>query len=176
MPYKDKISEIDWSELTPEGFEKKVTTILQHPPGSPGYEDIYKRLFAGQKFKKIYSETWGRYAEAKTIEHLILQGLPIREWNWHPESGKGEIDIIAQRGNRLLFIEVKARSDKKDDPWEAITDKKMRELCRGADLYIKTNELDLEYQFDLALFSGNPEDYSFEYIADAFLCPLTSKR
>lgn len=132
--------------------------------------DEQRRLF------KKYAEAWGKYAEAVTARYLLRQGLPIRAMNWKasPKS-KGEIDIITQRGNRIVFVEVKARCGKHDDPISAIDEKKIKLLCRGADKYLKMQNEDYDYQFDVALLRGSYLDYDFEYIEDAFMAPLSTR-
>lgn len=135
-------------------------------------------FIAKMQFRRQYAEKWGEYAEALTARHLLEQGLPLREWNWSPKAngkgghGKGEIDLITQRGNRIIFVEVKARCGRHTDPWQAIDGRKIRRLCRGADIYLKLQREDYEYQFDVALITGDYYDYTFEYIEDAFLAPL----
>lgn len=190
-----KRKELDWIEACPEGFREKLRSLISLPPGSEGSESYYKVAFPEEmlnlnegdlpvaqstpeaenykKLHKIYAQAWGQYAEALTIKYLIERGDPFVEWNWRPESGKGEIDIITRRGNRIVFIEVKARCGHLNDAWEAVDAKKIRELCRGADRYLKLQLHEFEYQFDIALVSGNYKDYRFEYIEDAFVSPLS---
>lgn len=182
----------EWLSLCPEEFRNKVKEIFEHPPGTPegaryfNYSESFlstdnpftegsdiesenKRSEERRKFAKA----WGTYAEAITARHIVKQGLPIREWNWRPPGKrKGEIDLITQRGNRIIFVEVKARDGKNSDPWEAITTSKIRDLCHGANAYLKMQREEYEYQFDIALLTGKYDDYVFEYIEDAFMCPL----
>ncbi len=63
----------------------------------------------------------------------------------------GEIDIIAEDGKVLVFVEVKTRrSDAYGLPEEAINSKKIRKLTRLAQLYIKNKGLyDKEARFDV---------------------------
>jgi putative endonuclease len=64
----------------------------------------------------------------------------------------GEIDIIARKGNDMVFVEVKTRIfDKYDDnlPEESITPAKLHKLNKIANFYIKTNKLwENPYHFD----------------------------
>lgn len=153
--------EIDWELACPEGYCKRVLDILGKTPenSSTGH---------------AIAEAWGKYAEALTIRHLVLRGMTIREWNWRPPKGKGEIDIITQRGNRIIFVEVKARCGHTEDPYYAITDRKIKDLCRGANIYLKMQKETFEYQFDVAFLRGEYPEYELEYIEDAFMCPLSS--
>ena len=69
----------------------------------------------------------------------------------------GEIDIIAQDGNRLVFIEVKARSTENFGIGrDAIDDEKLRKIKNASIFYIKRN---VKYQplirYDLIEILGN---------------------
>ncbi|MDE5924217.1 MAG: hypothetical protein K2G75_02735, partial [Muribaculaceae bacterium] len=61
------------------------------------------------------------------------------------------------------------------DPLEAVDAKKRMMLCRGADIYLKLQREIYEYQFDIALLTGDYFDFKFEYIEDAFMAPLRSR-
>ncbi|MDE6273032.1 MAG: YraN family protein [Muribaculaceae bacterium] len=132
------------------------------------------------EYRKKYSQAWGAYAESIVCCWLLERGYPIREKDWRPgghsKPKKGEIDIITQKGDRIIFVEVKARYGKSNDPWDAINTQKIRRLCKGADTYLKMQRETFEYQFDIALVTGDPLDLDIEYIPDAFLAPLRSGR
>jgi putative endonuclease len=49
----------------------------------------------------------GKQGEAIALNHLRQNGYTILETNW--QSGHKEIDIIAQKNDQLVIIEVKAR-------------------------------------------------------------------
>ena len=53
------------------------------------------------------AERWGRMAEAIASAHMIARGYRIEARNWRTASG--EVDIIARRGDLVVFVEVKAR-------------------------------------------------------------------
>ncbi|GEM_PF-289889 len=186
---------LDWLMMCPEQFRQRFKEIAGHPPGTPEgsryfnygesapVRDVADDIDAAdiidnkkKEERRKYAQAWGLYAEVIVARHIIMQGLPLREWDWHPTKGVGEIDLITQRGNRMIFIEVKARDGKNSDPWDAITPTKIRELCRGADIYLRSQPMDYDYQFDVALITGRYDDYTLEYIEDAFMCPLTGLR
>lgn len=54
----------------------------------------------------------GRWGEIIATAWLRLHGWRIVARNWRPprHSGLGEVDIIARRGNLLIFAEVKSRA------------------------------------------------------------------
>ncbi len=125
--------------------------------------------------KKVEALKWGKEAENIVCEYLISKGYTIRERNWRPSTSRSEIDLIAQSGDTLVFVEVKARSDKDIDPAEAMTTEKIKNVVRGANSYLCQQDFDFYYRFDVAAVSGNVEDFKLDYLEDAFLPPLRSR-
>ena len=119
----------------------------------------------------------GKWGEQLARDLLIAKGYGIIETNWR--SCNLELDIIAQKGCRVVFIEVKTRSDDYVDPLQAIDRKRINHLVRAARSYIEAYDLKLEYQFDIITVVGHPasnEKPKIEHIEDAFLPPLRSYR
>lgn len=111
--------------------------------------------------------TWG---ERVACELLIADGYAIMEQNWR--MGHYEIDIIASKGNRIVFVEVKTRADDYVDPLQAVDIKKQTRMGRVANAYMQYYDIPLEAQFDIILIIGNEESYRIEHFADAFLPPM----
>ena len=116
----------------------------------------------------------GNWGENVACEFLTGCGYAICERNWR--YGHYEIDIIGMIRGRIVFIEVKTRSDDFIDPAKAVDKAKIRRLTRAADAYIKMYDIPHEYQFDLINIIGRPEKYSIEHIPDAFLPPINNIR
>lgn len=73
------------------------------------------------------NQNLGRYGENRATDFLSRLGYAIIERNWRGPAG--EIDIVAQDGNCLVFAEVKTRSRLGfGHPFEAITEAKMRRM------------------------------------------------
>ena len=125
--------------------------------------------------KKLEALEWGKQAANSVCEYLISKGYTVRERNWRAKTSKSEIDLIAQKGDTLIFIEVKARRDCELDPADALTPDKIKNVVRGANSYLCNQEFDFYYRFDVAAVSGNADDYKLDYIEDAFLPPLHSR-
>ena len=82
----------------------------------------------------------GTRGEALAVDFLKKKGYRILTRNYR--YGHGEIDIIAERENELIFIEVKARwSDEFGDPEEAINLRKRGLLRRTAEGYLQENDI-----------------------------------
>lgn len=116
-----------------------------------------------------HNET-GRWGEDIAAEYLAANGYAIADRNWR--CGHYEIDIVAYKGSRIIFVEVKTRSDNDEDPLEAVDKDKTSRLIRAAVVYINTYEIDHEIQFDLIAINGTSSDYTIEHIPDAFIPPL----
>ena len=76
----------------------------------------------------------GRYAESISVWHLRLRGYRVLDRRYR--TPVGEIDIIAQRGNLIAFIEVKARRTK-TLAIESITPKQRHRIRRAAGAHVK---------------------------------------
>lgn len=112
----------------------------------------------------------GRFGENAAADYLVSQGYAIVERNWR--CGRMEIDIVAQRGNRLAIVEVKTRTNFDEDPMEAVDRKKQLAMVRAGVAYLNAYKLPHELQFDIIAISGTPEKYNLEHLEDAFYPPL----
>lgn len=118
--------------------------------------------------------------ECIATEYLMKQGYVIREANWTPNQRHEEMDIIAQQGDVIVFVEVKARSDIEAYPEDAVTPRKIKHLVKGAAAYMGTlgtpasgvPEPDYTYRFDIITLIGDPSSYRLEHLEDAFYPPL----
>ena len=78
----------------------------------------------------------GNLGETLAVQYLQSLGYEILERNWR-YSRFGEIDIIAQDKNTLIFVEVKARKGLAfGHPFEAIDTKKVHQVQSIAQAYM----------------------------------------
>lgn len=117
---------------------------------------------------------WGRKGEEITREYLIRQGHPITESNWKC-GNRLELDIVSQQGDEMVFIEVKTRNGKFNSAEDAIDEKKIKQIVKAANAYLKSLDRQYDARFDVALVEGSPENYEFTYIENAFVPPLTTR-
>ncbi len=117
---------------------------------------------------------FGRFAEERAAEEMLLRGYIVRERNWRPKNSHLEVDIICQQDDTIIFVEVKARNPEDEDPAEAVDEKKQRRLVRAAEIYLRQQPFDFYYRFDIVTVTGTMEDYVLDHIEDAFLPPLTA--
>ena len=114
----------------------------------------------------------GAWGEKVAREYLLTQGYAIGGEN--TRIGNYEIDFIAMKEDRIVFVEVKTRSTDYVDPLEAVDSRKRARLVRAADEYIRSMNIPLEPQFDILTVVGSPEKYEIEHFPDAFFPPLRS--
>jgi putative endonuclease len=104
-------------------------------------------------------------AERRAARWYRLRGWKILGTNvW---AGGNEVDLIARRGRRLRFVEVKEKRGLAFcDPVEAVTPEKQRRVRRAADTWLAARpELDgLDVGFDVVAV----RDGRLERLADAF--------
>jgi len=108
----------------------------------------------------------GKNGEAEALAYLKKHGYHIRHTNWHFQ--KEEIDIVAEKNNRLIFVEVKTRTgDGYGLPQDFVSRKQQKFLIRAANAYIDTYDIALEAQFDIIAITLKPE-FRLEHLSEAF--------
>lgn len=112
----------------------------------------------------------GKWGENVAADYLASLGYAIADRNWR--CGHYELDIVAYKGARIVFVEVKTRTNDDDDPLEAVDRNKAMRLIRAANVYVNALNIDHEIQFDIIAVNGSSTDYTVEHIADAFESPL----
>ncbi|WIV10846.1 YraN family protein [Proteiniborus sp. MB09-C3] len=81
--------------------------------------------------------------------YLLENDYKVLERNFRVKAG--EIDIIAQKNQIIIFVEVKARSSNKYGfPYESVDYRKQQKIIRVAENYIKFKGLtNCQYRFDI---------------------------
>lgn len=81
----------------------------------------------------------GALGERIALDYLKKQGYSIRERNFRCR--EGEIDIIAEKDDFLVFIEVRTRrSSSFGTPEESVTPSKVEKLIALAQTYVESHE------------------------------------
>jgi putative endonuclease len=77
----------------------------------------------------------GRRGEEAAADYLIARGFRILERRFRTRAG--EIDLVAEEGETLVFIEVKTRTSLSCGlPAEAVDRRKRARLARAASIYL----------------------------------------
>lgn len=83
-------------------------------------------------------KTLGAEGEKMAVAYLAARGYRIRECNFRCRLG--EIDLVAEEGGTLVFVEVKTRRSRRFGlPKEAVTPAKQARLRRIAEYYLLTH-------------------------------------
>lgn len=112
----------------------------------------------------------GRIGERAVCSHLMQQGYTIIVQNYRRRGG--EIDIIAENGEHLVFVEVKTRrAGSMVSPMESITRTQQVRIIRTAMAYCAEQNADwrLQPRFDAAavVLTGQ-RVISLDYVENAF--------
>ncbi len=109
----------------------------------------------------------GTKGEDLALKFLKKKGYRILSRNY--KTPLGEIDIVAEDGGTLVFVEVKTRADDSFGlPFEAVDSRKREKLRKVALYYLKNRcKRDLPSRFDvLSIRAGQRNE--IEHIIDAF--------
>ena len=110
----------------------------------------------------------GEIGEEMALNHLVNNSYTIVEKNWRFQ--KAEIDIIAQKEDTLVCVEVKTRSTSEfGDPQDFVDAKKIKLLVKAMNQYVESNDLDVDVRFDVIAIIHNKYQTKLEHIEDAFL-------
>lgn len=120
-----------------------------------------------EDISKQMAYEFGVFAEEIASREYVKNGYAILERNWR--LGKTEIDIIAQKEDTVVLIEVKARSGKDMDPLDTVTKDKRRRMVKAADAYLSRMKGNISYRFDIFTLTGNMTQYAIEQLEDAFV-------
>jgi putative endonuclease len=116
----------------------------------------------------INRRTQGKAGEDLAARFLERIGFTIVERNYRFE--RGEIDLIAEEGDELVFIEVKARSSPVFGmPEEAVTEEKQEQVRTVADGYLFEHNIDNRpCRFDVVAVEFKNGKTEIRHIRDAF--------
>lgn len=109
----------------------------------------------------------GSAVEGLAAEWLEEQGLTLLGRNHHAKGG--ELDLVMQDGETLVFVEVKHRQTTRyGHPLETVTAPKQRRLIRAARTYLAREQRTCPCRFDILAAVGTPPALTFEWVQAAF--------
>ncbi|MDD7909582.1 MULTISPECIES: YraN family protein [Pseudovibrio] len=102
------------------------------------------------KDRRIAAERKGHRAEALARWYMRLKGYRVLEQRY--KTKQGEIDLIAQRGKTIAFVEVKARRTA-EAAIGAITPRAQHRIEAAARLWLSHSDIppEMTYRFDAVL-------------------------
>ena len=106
------------------------------------------------RFKRSTYQT-GLWAEWRARWFLRLHGFRIlaSRYKTGRYTGRAEIDIIARRGNLIIFVEVKSRKNL-SAAWDAITPAQIMRLRSAAECYIARTHFRGNARFYVIIVTG----------------------
>jgi putative endonuclease len=97
--------------------------------------------------------------EGEVVARRFLEGLGFRILEGNFASPLGEIDLIAQEGDVLVFVEVKTRrSTRFGTPAEAVHPRKQRQIVRVAEAYMRERRLKVPCRVDVVAVEFPSQD------------------
>ena len=108
----------------------------------------------------------GREAEYTAEMYLINNGYEILDRNFYGD--RCEIDLIARKGNIVVFAEVKSSAS--TIPPEIRVDRmKVEHLVRAATAFLADHEdKNLDYRFDVIALTRKGKNWKVNHYEDAF--------
>lgn len=112
---------------------------------------------------------WGDYWESVALKYLKTKKLIKIKRNFNCKLG--EIDLIMQDQQNLVFVEVKYR---KNDDWvsasESVTLSKQRKIIKAAQYFLLQNKKykDWNCRFDVVSIQGEKDNAEIDWIKNAF--------
>lgn len=118
-------------------------------------------------FHSLSKRAQGSQHEALAQKELEKQGYKIICCNF--QCKLGEIDIIAQHDNCLIFVEVRYRQSSLFGGAALSVDrKKQKKIIRAASLYLQQNNLTNQIPCRFDVFAIQGSQGSFNWIENAF--------
>jgi putative endonuclease len=111
----------------------------------------------------------GKLGEEQAVARLKKEGYRVIARNYR--NTFGEIDIIAQDGKTLCFVEVRTRTkDWHGHPFESISSVKQKKIIRAAQGYLTERDIDdIDARFDVvAVIPDEAGGFTVEFIKNAF--------
>lgn len=111
----------------------------------------------------------GRWAEDLAARHLAAHGLVCRDRNFR--SRYGEIDLVMEDGEVLVFVEVRSRGGTGFlDPAESVDRSKRARIARTADAWLRNRRAVPvpACRFDVVAVTGGPDAPGIRWMRNAF--------
>jgi putative endonuclease len=121
-------------------------------------------------FKSFNKRKLGEQFEQQACRYLQKQGLKLKERN--ADFRVGEIDLVMQDGDTLVFVEVRFRAQQGFGGAAASVDRrKQQKLIKAAQLYLLKHFANNPppCRFDVVAMEDNQQGPSINWIKNAFL-------
>lgn len=100
------------------------------------------------------AQAFGQYAEMIAADYLAQKGFKVLAQNFRYK--RFEIDLIVQKDQLMVFVEVKARKNNLfGHPEDFVTQKKIRALRAAAAHYLRIQNSQQPIRFDIIAVLGS---------------------
>ena len=126
-----------------------------------------KKYYQAKEHPELVKKPLGLQGEDFTADWLESRGYSVLERQYHTRLG--EVDLIAQKGELLCFVEVKTRSQRREEPARAAVSKaKQKKVALAAAEYLQQHSARCSVRFDVAEVYGRAGRFTMEYLENAF--------
>jgi len=109
----------------------------------------------------------GQAGEEQAARYLMEKGYRIVQRNWR--FLKAEIDLIARKGDTLVFVEVKTRSSLDFGlPQDFVNRKKIQTLITAIHAYLQWQPAALKARLDIIAIHRTPKGFDIAHLEDAY--------
>ncbi|MEK9603965.1 MAG: YraN family protein [Flavobacteriaceae bacterium] len=109
----------------------------------------------------------GKKAENLAASYLQKSGYTLLSRNFRYL--KAEVDLIAQKENTLVAVEVKARTKGYIvAPHEAVSYKKIQLLVIAIDHFVQSRNMNVDVRFDIITYVFNQDKWEMNHVESAF--------
>ncbi|MEY8849860.1 YraN family protein [Psychroserpens sp. XS_ASV72] len=113
------------------------------------------------------TKDFGNKGEDLAATFLLENGYTILERNYIFQ--KAEVDIIAQKDDVIVAVEVKTRSTKAfGDPQDFLKPKQIQRIVKAMDNYVVCEHIDAEVRFDIIAIINSDKTIEIEHLQNAF--------
>jgi len=110
----------------------------------------------------------GSEGEKIALNYLLNQGYKLVQKNYYVR-GVGEIDIICEQGNTLIFVEVKySKTIGYGTPLAKVDARKQQKIYATAEHFISQEKTHENYRFDVISIIHSYGSFQVNHIKDAF--------
>ena len=121
---------------------------------------------------KSYNKDIGSYTENIAATYLLNNGYSILDRNYRNKFG--EIDIICQKDNIIIFVEIKSRyTNSFGSPLESVSCHKQKKIILLSKFYIlykKLSDFNIRYDVIEIYLNHLNNTYEVNHLEDAFRC------
>ncbi len=109
----------------------------------------------------------GKKGEDWALTYLEQKGYRLQARNYRHR--RGEIDLIVEKENRLIFVEVKLRADDRFGlPEEMVSSAQQALIIQTAEHYILEKDWQKDIRFDIIAILQKEDQREIQHFEDAF--------